>query len=403
MQLNPLDLDLVVILATIVATALIGRWTHLPITALEIIAGIGLAAALGFTLPTGTTTVLVYGGLLIVFLAGLETNLSFLRAHLRPALLVGVGGFVVPFAGLFGFLYGIVHAPLLISVIGATALADTSISIVYTTLHQYELVDLPLGRLILAATLAVNLAEDFAITTTTFLATPGFLFTLGVLALLGVAVLTLPRLARWIARYAAGSSFSNVSARTLLLCLAILTLISALVGVPGILFVFLLGLLFSDFAAAEFTANIRQIAFALFVPVYFLAVGLRVDLGFVVGHWALLLGLVAVASVLKVGSIRLTARPVFGKTRASPVAVLMNTRLTSATVILSLMLALGVLPISWYSVFISAVVILALASVLVLRTFSAFQSPEAARALFQTPVAEIAHDEPRSPVPHPTA
>jgi Kef-type K+ transport system membrane component KefB len=391
--LNTLDLDLVIVFGTVVVTALIARWTQLPITALEILAGILLVTFLGLAFPTGLSTtdsLLVFGSLLIVFLAGLETNLGFLRANFRRALVMGLGGFLVPFIGLFVLLFYGIHAPLLISIIGATALADTSISIVYTTLQQYDLTNLPFGRLILAATLSVNLVEDFTITTTTFLTTPGFLFTLGVLAALAAAALSLPYLSKAVAPRSAQGAFTNIGARTLFFSLAILALLSALVGVPGILFVFLMGLVFSQFVGEAFAANIRNIAFAIFVPLYFLAVGLKVNIAFVVAHWYLLVALIAVASVCKLVAIYVPARAIMGRERAGPVAVLMNTRLTSATVILTLTLALGVITDAWYSVFISVVIILALGSVATLRLFPAFRSPANAQAFFRTtPISTI--------------
>jgi len=382
MALNTLDLDLVVIFGTVVATALIARWTQLPITALEIVAGIALISVLQFNLPAGTDSLLTFGSLLIVFLAGLETNLGFLRANFRKAFTLGLGGFLVPFIGLYVLLYYGIHASQLVSVIGATVLADTSISIVYTTLQQYDLTNLPFGRLILAATLSVNLIEDFTITTTTFLSAPGVLFTLGILGALATAAVLLPFLSRALTHRSAKGVFTNIGARSLFFSLAVLAFLSALVGVPGILFVFLLGLMFSQFVGEEFLVNIRQIAFAIFIPLYFLAVGLKVDLGFVSANLLVLLVIVAAASILKISSIYVFARRFMGGERARPVAVLMNTRLTSATVILTLTLALGILSEQWYSLFISAVVILAFSSVLVLRLFPAFRSPESAQALF---------------------
>jgi Kef-type K+ transport system membrane component KefB len=393
--LNALDLDLVIVFGTVVVTALIARWTQLPITALEILAGILLVTFLGLTLPTGlssTDSLLTFGSLLIVFLAGLETNLGFLRANFRRAIVMGLGGFLVPFAGLFVLLFYGIHAPLLISIVGATALADTSISIVYTTLQQYDLTNLPFGRLILAATLSVNLVEDFTITTTTFLTTPGFLFTLGVLGALAASALLLPYLSKAVTRRSQTGGFTNIGARTLFFSLAVLALLSALVGVPGILFVFLLGLMFSQFVGEAFAANIRNIAFAIFVPLYFLAVGLKVNIDFVIAHIDVLVALIVVASVFKLASIYVTSRRFMGKERAGPVAVLMNTRLTSATVILTLTLALGTITDEWYSVFISVVIILALGSVAMLRLFPAFKSPASAQAFFRSA------DDPPGPI-----
>ncbi len=379
---NALDLDLVIIFGTIIVTALLARWTGLPITALEILAGILLIGALAFALPSGTDAILNLGSLLIVFLAGLETNFGFLRKNFARAFTIGLGGFLVPFVGLTALLaYGL-HAPPLVAIVGGTALADVSISVVYTTFQQYDLTDLPFGRLVLAATLAVNLAEDFTITTTTFLTTPGLLFTLGVLGALAFAALALPWIGRLADRGPGRTAFSNLPARTLLFSLAILAFLSALVGVPGILFVFLMGLLVSQWASAGYLSDMRKLAFALFIPLYFLAVGLRVDPAFVAANWPLVLGLAGAATLFRVVTIYPVARRIFGPSRAAPVTVLMNARLTSATVILVLAVTLGMISADWYSLFITVVVILALGSAGALRAFPAFGSTAAARALF---------------------
>jgi Kef-type K+ transport system membrane component KefB len=407
MGYSTLDLDLVIVFGTIVATALLARWTHLPITALEIVAGVVLVTAWHFNLPNGTDSLLTFGSLLIVFLAGLETNLGFLRAHFQRAITIGLPAFLVPFLGLFALLHYGIGAPLIVSIIGATALSDTSISIVYTTLRQYDLTDLPYGRLILAATLSVNLVEDLTVTTTTFLTTPGFLFTLAVLGALAACAVLLPLLARAINGPSGSAPFSNLGARTLLFSLAILALLSTLVGVPGILFVFLLGLMFSQFVGEEFMTNIRQIGFAVFIPLYFLAVGLKVDVGFVLANLPILGGLVALGTLLKVSSLWASSRRIFGANRVGPVTVLMNTRLTSATVILTLTLGLGMINDGWYSLFISAVVILALGSVIVLRSFPAFRSPQSAQNFFAPSPTEAplvpGTESPSSAIPQPRA
>ncbi len=66
-------------------------------------------------------------------------------------------------------------------------------------------------------------------------------------------------------------------------------------------------------------------------------------------------------------------------------SVLMNVRLTSATVILLLTLTLGLMSAQWYSLLISSVLILALGSAVTLRFFPEFGSVVAARRLFSSP------------------
>lgn len=379
--IDSLDLDLVLIFGVVVLTGLIAKRTHLPITALEIFAGILLVAFLSFQLPDGTDSILTLGSLLIVFLAGLETGGDFLRTNLRRALVMGLGGFLVPFAGLLVLLIEVVHAPTFIALIGATVLADTSISITYTTVQQYDLANLPFGRLLLASTLCVNLAEDATITTGSALTTPGLGFTLAVLGCLAACALALPR----VVRLAEGAStdFTNLGGRGLLFSLAVMALLSSLVGVPGILFVFLMGLYFSKYFGREFLANVQSLAFAVFIPLYFLGVGLKVDPGFVLANGPLLLALVGVATVLKVASVYPLSRRIFGAARAAPVTAVMNARLTSATVILLLMLTYGEISADWYSIFLSAVLILALGSAAALRGLPAYRSPATAKSVFE--------------------
>ncbi|MCI4331079.1 MAG: hypothetical protein L3K19_04450 [Thermoplasmata archaeon] len=69
---NPLDLGLVLLFWAEVATAFIARWTALPITALEIVAGLLLVALLGFTVPAGKDSIIALGGPFTVSWAGIE-------------------------------------------------------------------------------------------------------------------------------------------------------------------------------------------------------------------------------------------------------------------------------------------------------------------------------------------
>ncbi|MDE1880869.1 MAG: cation:proton antiporter [Euryarchaeota archaeon] len=369
---------IVLLLAATLGTALVAKRTGAPITALEIVMGVVLVYFLGVHLPFGAGVLATFGSLLIVFLAGLETRIEFLKENWRSAWTIGLPGFAVPALVLFFLLRQGLGAPLFVSVVGATALADTSISIVYTTLHQYRLANLPFGRMVLAATLVVNLSEDATITSGTLLYS-GLTWTL--LAILGVLLVLALFLPRLIARLQSegGTYFANIPARGILLSLAAIELFTSLATIPGIFFVFLMGLVVSRSLDEKSLEQVQGLAFALFVPLYFVNVGLNVDLPFVLANLPILLGLVAVASTAKISALLPGLRRVFGTARASKVAVLMNTRLTSATVILLLMLENGFISDAWYSLFISGVVVLALGSSGVLRAFQGFSSAEAAR------------------------
>ncbi|MHB8351935.1 MAG: hypothetical protein ACYDFT_04485 [Thermoplasmata archaeon] len=63
-----------IVAVAILGTAIIAKVSNLPITALEIVAGIVLVGAFGFSTPAIIAPFTALGSLLIVFLAGLETR-----------------------------------------------------------------------------------------------------------------------------------------------------------------------------------------------------------------------------------------------------------------------------------------------------------------------------------------
>jgi hypothetical protein len=95
-----------------------------------------------------------------------------------------------------------------------------------------------------------------------------------------------------------------------------------------------------------------------------------------------LLGLIVAASRFKMWSLFPVVRQVFGRARAGPLTVLMNTRLTSATVIRTLLLGLRLITTGWYSIFTSGVVVLALVSSAGVRAFPGFRSVASPRESF---------------------
>jgi Kef-type K+ transport system membrane component KefB len=374
--------ELVIIFGAILLTALLSRVTSLPITPLEILMGILLVNFFAFSTPDSISAIITLGSLLIVFLAGYETGISFLKINFRKAMTIGLAGFLVPFFALLFALTQLVHAPLIDSLIGATTLSDTSISIVYTTLKQYDITNLPFGRLILAGTLMINLVEDTAVTAITSAISRDILFVSAIIGVLLVSAIGLPRLVRF-AEKRFNQTFSNITMRAILLSLAILSALTTLIQIPGILFIFLTGLMFSqiekDKGTSEneaFVKNLTKFSFAVFVPLYFLAVGLKVSLPAVLTNLPVILILLSFATAFKVLGVYPTVRRYFDSSQTKPISVLFNTRLTSATVILLLSLTLGLITEEWYSIFISVVVILALGSSIILRAFPSFAGSE---------------------------
>lgn len=90
------------------------------------------------------------GVVVLLFMAGLETDLVQMRREGRPAMLTAVGGVIFPFIS--GFLLSVAfHFSISQSLLLATALTATSVSIPVMTLFDLERLRGPEGRTILGA------------------------------------------------------------------------------------------------------------------------------------------------------------------------------------------------------------------------------------------------------------
>jgi Kef-type K+ transport system membrane component KefB len=223
--------------------------------------------------------------LLLMFLAGLGLHLGELARNRKVSLLASLGGLILSIAlgWLAGRLFGMSQtAALLLGI----AIAATSVSISARTLMEMDLLRSPVGLSLLGAAvlddilsilafsvfLAVTSGEGGA---ASLLWTTGrmFLFLAGAVAF-GLWILP------WLAR---GISRLHISQGPLAFAIAMLLvygLAAELVGnMAAIIGAFLAGLMFArtpDKSLIE--EGLNSLAYALFVPIFFINIGLNVNL-----------------------------------------------------------------------------------------------------------------------------
>jgi monovalent cation:proton antiporter-2 (CPA2) family protein len=250
------------------------------------------------------------GVLLLMFIAGLETDLAQLRKNWKSAFAVAVGGILLPFAGglaigeWFGFAY---HNALFLGVV----LSATSVSISVQVLKEMNRLNSPEGSTILGAAVVDDILVVILLAVLMSFFGTGDDVSISLLIgkkllFFAVAViagwLAVPRLMRWLAPL-------RVTEATITAALVIVfgyAYFAEMMGMAGIIGAFAAGIAIAQTSFKHVVeSKVEPIAYSLFVPVFFVSIGLSVSfdgigkqIGFVVA-----LSLVAILAKLLGGGL----------------------------------------------------------------------------------------------------
>ncbi len=250
------------------------------------------------------------GAIVLLFMAGLETDLRQFLRYSGPATLVALGGVVLPFAlgaGVtvaLGYADGFTDPKALF--IGAVSTA-TSIGITVRVLGDLRRLDTPegvttlaaavlddvLGIIVLTIVVGIGARGDFSFTSTGIVA----LRTLGFwLVLTAVGVLLSNHISRFFDRF-------QVSGAAVGLSLGLAFLAAGLAenaGLAMIIGAFSIGLALSGTELARRLESPLQGVYALLVPIFFVVTGMMVDVTALGGVWVFGVVLTLAATVGKV-------------------------------------------------------------------------------------------------------
>ena len=245
------------------------------------------------------------GVLLLMFLAGLELHLSELGRSARGSILAGLVGVSLPL-GLgwaCGRLFGLNDSSALFL---GLAIAATSVSISAQTLMEMKLLRTPVGLGLLGAAvfddvLTILLLSVFLAVVSGGPGLPAVLWVcarmlvfLGLAAAFGLGLL--PRLMRLAARLPISQGPLTLA---VVLMLAFALAAELLGGMAAITGAFIAGLMLARSPEkARFESGVHALAYGLFVPIFFVNIGLSVDLHSMTADALLLLLAVLLAAVL---------------------------------------------------------------------------------------------------------
>lgn len=258
------------------------------------------------------------GVILLLFVAGLETNVETMRKNLNGSFLVGIFGVVTPLVlgWLVGSAYGYTHIQ---SIFIGTLLVATSVSISVQVLKEMNYLNSKEGVTVLGAAVIDDILGLVILTVVLGMAGAGVAEAsqAGVIDLIWkiptffasvflVGKFIVPRLLGWASKlrvsvplYAMGMALAMfVGNRT-----------DAMFGMEPIVGAYLMGVMLSlTPQKEELRHELENIAMSTFVPVFFGTIGLSVSFAGLGSYWGLFLVLMLVAVVSKLFACALGGR-----------------------------------------------------------------------------------------------
>ncbi|MEY8444176.1 cation:proton antiporter [Lactococcus ileimucosae] len=268
-----------ILVASLVAT-LIARRIRIPAVVGQILIGIVLAPAALDWLHGGHTIEVLseIGVILLMFLAGLESDLSVLKKNFKPALLVALAGVLVPLLVFWGVTAMMGYA-FSTAIFYGIVFAATSVSITVEVLQEYGKLSTKAGSIILGAAVVDDILAVLALSifTSTNSASGNlpqqffmeFLF----LVFLVLVHKSIPKIWQFVEKL---PIYAKNTTAALILCL-VLSLLADAAGMSAVIGSFFAGLALSQTDVSHKIEEYSSaIAYVVFIPVFFVSIAISV-------------------------------------------------------------------------------------------------------------------------------
>lgn len=258
------------------------------------------------------------GVIILMFIAGLESDLDLLKKYLKPSIIVAVSGVVLPIilTSGYGYLIGMNKGVYLF--LGIT-FAATSVSISVEVLKELHVLDSVAGTTILGAAVVDDIVTVLAlsllvsVTKAQGAGVPKLPLGLSLLLQLlffGIIYLVVKYVAPLLMHLASKFFTLNVSETTMsmIICLAMAVLADT-VGLSAVLGSFFAGVAVAQTSSREeIDAKIEPIGYAVFIPVFFVSVGLKMTLSDLKETWLFIFIVTILAIIGKLGGCAIGAK-----------------------------------------------------------------------------------------------
>ena len=327
---------------------------------LEIIAGILGVNFLGLE-TSGIIDFLGEMGILsLMYLAGLEINMAFIKKEYKSSIGIGAASFFAPFLAVFVISNFLLGFELMASFLLATALSTTSVAIVYPILLGQGMDKI--NKTLLAAAMITDLLSIIALS---LFFSEFTVYTL--LVLLGLLVFSKPirDLGHWLFEMIAKSPKQSLGLKLKIVLLILLGLqfTAEFAGVEAVLLAFLFGIFTSELIEKfeDIEEQLKTITFAFLTPFFFFKVGLSIDLLSLWGSVGYLALFTAIVYGSKWLGTYVATKPFFER-KAGYAGHLFNSQLSIGIIAATLGLEAGIFSGEVYVAVVGAVILCSLIS-----------------------------------------
>lgn len=327
------------------------------------------------------------GLIMLLIVTGLETDIDLILNKGQTALVLSLGGVVVPFAT--GFLLGwflpvafiaAASERLVFSLFLATAMSISAIPVIAKVLIELDVIRRDIGQLILAAGMVDDTIGWILLATVAGLARTGVFDLEGVATTVVSVVIFLvvaftvgqqaiALLIRWVDN-TVGSDIALLS--TLMLSALAAGAVTQYIGLEAILGAFVVGVLVGQVERFDYEVQqtFEKMTLSVFAPLFFALAGLRMDVVALLDPTVLGVGVIvfAVACFGKFGGI-LAVSGFVGLSRWEGVTIGggMNARGAMEIIVATIGLGLGILTTSMYSIIVAIAILTSLMAPAVMR------------------------------------
>jgi glutathione-regulated potassium-efflux system ancillary protein KefC len=267
-----------------VVSAILAYHVRVSIALVEICVGVAAgaaAAAFGGGASLGASQewlrfLASAGAVLLTFLAGAELDPESIRTKLAEVSVVGMVGFLAPFAGCAALAHFVLGWDPAASLLCGVALSTTSMAVVYAVMLETGFNRTPFGKGILGACFVNDLGTVIALG---LLFAP-FTYRTLIFVLVSVAVLVLlPLMSRWLTRVYANRT-AAIRTKWVTFVLFALGSLAIWSGSEPVLPAYLVGIVLAEFSGgdAAWLRRLRTLTVGFLTPFYFLRAGTLVSL-----------------------------------------------------------------------------------------------------------------------------
>lgn len=297
--------QITMILLSCLIASIISKRIGIPAVVGQLLVGIILApSVLNIVHPSELIHVLSeVGVILLMFLAGLESDLAQLKKYFWPSIRVAIWGVLVPLIS-FTLVGMSMNEPLHTSIFYGIVFAATSVSITVEVLQEYGKLSSRAGAIILGAAVADDIIAVLLLSFFTSTDDGGssgsmilkVLLQLAFLAFLFLVYKLVPILFKFVDKIPVFAKFTSVS---IILCL-LLSLLADAVGMSAVIGAFFTGVAIGQTQEAHKIVNYSStIASVFFVPIFFVSIALSIQFDGILKDLPLIIGFTILALLTK--------------------------------------------------------------------------------------------------------